>query len=121
MTRKQLVSVATLTVVVLSLGVGSPFAASLDKIQFLKIAPQDARAVMKGADGKLVVIKPGDEIAEGVNVKEIAAGRIVLEEYAGEGPETVIVRFENGRQRFERLQKLPEKAPVIVAPAQSDR
>lgn len=32
-------------------------AAQLDKTQFIKIAPQDARAVIKGADGKLAVIR----------------------------------------------------------------
>lgn len=121
MTRKQLVSVVALNVAFLCLCVGSSIAASLDNIQFIKIAPQDAKAVMKRAYGKLVVIKPGDAMAEGVTVKEISAGRIVLEEMTEKGPETVIVRLENGRQRIERLQKLPEKAPVIFAPARNDK
>lgn len=95
-------------------------AASLDKIQFIKIAPQDAKAVIKGTDGKLEVIKPGDTIGETVTVKEIAAGRIVLEEKTDSRPETVIIRMENGRPRIERLRKQPEKTPVLLSPAKSD-
>ena len=95
------------------------FAASLDNVQFIKIAPQDARAVIKGADGKLVVIKPGDAVVEGVTVKEITTGRIVLEEKTDKGLETVIVRMVNDKAKIERLRKLPENRPVLVAPAKS--
>ena len=59
----------------LSLLTGTAFAASLDKVQFIKIAPQDQKAVIKAADGKLRVIKPGDLIGETVTVKEIATGK----------------------------------------------
>jgi hypothetical protein len=118
MNNKRILRLITITAVVFPCYVS---AASLDKIQFIKIAPQDAKAVMKRADGKLAVIKQGDAIAEGVMVKEIAAGRIVLEENTDRGPETVIVRLDNGRQRIERLRKLPENTPGIVAPARSDK
>jgi hypothetical protein len=91
-------------------------AAPLDNIQFIKIAAQDFRAVIKGADGKLKVVKPGDVISEGVTVKEIAPGRIVLEEKTDRGPETVIVRIANDKTQIERLHKQPEKVPVLVAP-----
>ena len=102
------------------LSISNPvYAATLDRIQYIKIAPQDARAVIKGADGKLAVIKPGDAIAEGVTVKEIAAGRIVLEEKTDRGLETVIVRMVNDKSSIERLRKLPENRPVPVAPTMS--
>ncbi|KAF0220891.1 MAG: hypothetical protein FD174_888 [Geobacteraceae bacterium] len=91
-------------------------AASLDKIQFIKIAPQDAKAVIKGADGKLHVIKQGDVIEEVLTVKEIAQGRIVLEEKTEKGPETVIVRMLNGKAKIERLRKQPDSRPALVAP-----
>lgn len=97
------------------------FAAPLDKVQFIKIAPKDEKAVIKTADGKLRVIKPGDVIGETVTVKEIAAGRIVLEEKTDRGPETVIVRLENGTQRIERLSRTPESRPVLSAPAKGER
>jgi hypothetical protein len=93
------------------------FAAPLDKVQFVKIAPQDQKAVIKGADGKLVVIKPGDVIGENVTVKEIAPGRIMLEEKTDKGPETVLVRMMNGKTIIERLQKQPDKGQPMVAPA----
>jgi hypothetical protein len=94
-------------------------AASLDNIQFIKVAAQDSRAVIKGADGKLRVIKPGDAISEGVIVKEIAPGRILLEEKTDSGPETVIVRIANDKTTIERRRKLPEHIPLLVAPGKS--
>lgn len=95
-------------------------AASLDNIQFLKISPQDAKAVIKNADGKLLVIKPGDVVEEGVTVREIATGRIVLEEKTDKGSETIIVRMSNDKANIERIRKQPVNRPVLVAPAKSD-
>jgi hypothetical protein len=95
--------------------------ANLDKTQFIKISPQDERAVIKAADGKLRVIKPGDVVDEGVTVKEIAAGRIVLEEKIDRGLEKIIVRMVNDRARIERMRKEPENGPILVAPAKSER
>jgi hypothetical protein len=95
-------------------------AASLDDIQFIKISPKDARAVIKGGDGKLIVIKPGDSIAENVTVKEIAPGRIVLEEKADNGRlETVIVRIVNDKAKIERMRKEPENRPGLAAPTKN--
>jgi len=79
-------------------------AAPLDKVQFIKIAPRDQKAVIKTADGKLQVIKPSDLIGDTVTVKEIATGRIVLEEKTDKGLETVIVRMVNDKARNKRGQ-----------------
>ena len=97
------------------------FAAPLDKVQFIKIAPQDAKAVIKYASGKLQVIKPGDVVDEVVTVKEIATGRIVLEEKTDKGLETIIVRMVNDKVRIERLRKQPDNKPVLTAPVKSER
>lgn len=97
------------------------FAAVLDKIQFIKISPNDAKAVIKTADGKLQVIKPGDVIGESVTVKEIATGRIVLEEKTARGVETIIMRLENGKSRIERLSKTQESTPLLTSPGKSER
>lgn len=91
-------------------------AASLTDIQFITIAAKDARAVIKGADGKLSVIKPGDSIADGVKVKEITTGRIVLEETTAEGSEMVFVRIAKGKTAIERVKKTPEKASLLASP-----
>ena len=93
------------------------FAAPLDKIQFIKISPQESKAVIKAADGKLQVVKPEDVIADNTVIKEIAPGRIVLEEKTGHGMETIIVRMDNGKTRIERLRKQPAKGPMLLAPA----
>lgn len=95
------------------------FAAPLDKVQFIKIAPKDEKAVIKAADGKLQVIKPGDVIGEGVTVKEIATGRIVLEEKTDKGPETIIVRMVNDKAKIERFSRTPERRSLLVAPAKN--
>jgi len=100
---------------------GNVFAGPLDKVQFIKIAPKDEKAVIKTADGKLQVIKPGDVIGETVMVKEIATGRIVLEEKTDRGLETVIVRMVNEKTRIERLSRTPESRPLLMAPVTSAR
>ncbi|WP_298268448.1 hypothetical protein [Geobacter sp.] len=56
----------------------SVLADSLDKVQFIKISPQDSKAVIKAADGKLRVVKTGDAISETATVTEIAPGRVVV-------------------------------------------
>lgn len=109
-------SFAVLIFSTVSLLTSTAFAAPLDKVQFIKIAPKNEKAVIKGADGKLQVIKPGDLIGETVTVKEIAAGRIVLEEKTDKGLETIIVRMVNDKARIERLSKVPESIPVLTAP-----
>lgn len=114
-------SFVALFITVVSLFATIVFAATLDKIQFIKIAPQDAKAVIKADDGKLKVIKPGDVIGDAVTVKEIVSGRIVLEEKTDQGTETVIVRMENGRSRIERLRKQPAIRPILVAPSKDER
>jgi hypothetical protein len=93
-------------------------AGALDKIRFIKVAPKDEKGVIKEADGKLRVIKPGDTIGETVRVVSISEGRVVIEEMTATGPETIIVRIENGGQRFERVRKQAElrPAPVEAAP-----
>ena len=93
------------------------FAAPLDKIQFIKISPQESKAVIKAADGKLQVVKPEDVIVDNTVIKEIAPDRIVLEEKTGHGMETIIVRMDNGKNRIERLRKQPDKGPMLLAPA----
>jgi len=95
---------------------GIALAGGLTNVQFIKIAPQDQKAIMKTPDGKLLVIKPGDAIGESAKVIEIAQGRIVLEDKTDKGVETVIVRLENGKQRIERVRKQGESQPVLAAP-----
>lgn len=117
MNGNTIFTIAVITFAFIFLITGISVAGSLEKVQFIKIAPQDAKAVIKAADGKLQVIKPGDDIGENVTVKEIAANRIVLEEKTDNGPETVIVRMESGKARIERLKKQPDKGQPMVAPA----
>lgn len=49
----------------------------------------------------------------GLRVTEISEGRIVFEERTNKGLETVIIRVENGKQKIERISKVPEGGPII--------
>jgi hypothetical protein len=109
-------SIATLLFSTTFLLTRTAFAAPLDKIQFIKISTQDSKAVIRVTDGKMQVVKPGDTIAENTTIKEIIPGRIILEEKATNGIETVIVRMDNGKTRIERLRNQPDKIQQLVAP-----
>lgn len=86
-------------------------AAPLDKVQFIKVSAQEGKAVIRNAEGKMIVVKPGDSLAENVTVKSIIPDRVILEEKTERGVETVVVRFANsGKVRFERLSKPLEKS-----------
>ncbi|WP_298434752.1 hypothetical protein [Geobacter sp.] len=77
--------------------------------------------MVKLPDGKLQMVKPGDAVVDNVTVKEIAQGRIVLEDKSGKDVETVIVRMENGKQRIEHLKTTPDVSPMLVAPGKSGK
>lgn len=87
---------------------GIVLATPLDKIHFIKVSPKEAFAVIKGVDGKLITIKPGDTVAANVTVKEIIPGSIVLEEITAIGIETLIVTVDGGKNRIERTKRIPE-------------
>lgn len=91
-------------------------AAGLEKFQFLKVAPQEQKAVVKTPAGKLQVVGVGEFVA-GAKVVEIAEGRVVLEEAGEQGPETVIIRLDGQHQRIERLRRQGEQPPALVVPA----
>jgi hypothetical protein len=113
MNRTSVVSILFAT----SMYAASIYAAPLDRIQFIKISPQDSSAVVRGFDNKMSVVKPGDTVADNTTIKEIVPGRIILEEKTSSGIETIIVRMDKGRSRIERLRKLPETNQPILAPA----
>ena len=111
-----------LVMVILLLNTGISAAGTLDKVQFIKISAQDSKAVIRSADGKMMVIKQGDTVVEDITVKEIIPGRIILEEKTAKGPETIIVRMDNGKTRIERIRKQAEVRPApVAAPAQSQK
>jgi hypothetical protein len=45
-------------------------------------------------------------------VTEISEARIVLEEKTKKGIETIIIRVENGKQKIERISKIPDTKPI---------
>ncbi len=89
---------------------------TVESIQILRINEQDEKAMTKLPDGRMHVLKVGDSIGKNGKVIEIAQGRIVIEGKTDKGPETVIIRFENGKQRIERIRKTGDKQPVLYSP-----
>lgn len=115
MKRIARVSLVTAALISLSIAAG---AAPLDKVQFIKVSAQEGKAVIRGADGKMTVVRAGATVAENITVKDIIPGRIILEEKTSKGLETIVVRLEdNGKARIERLRKHVEKPVSLAVPA----
>lgn len=114
---KRIVGVSLVTAALISLGIAAG-AAPLDKVQFIKVSAQEGKAVIRTADGKMVVVKAGDSIAENISVKEIIPDRLILDEKTSNGHETIVVRLKNsGGVRIERLRKHMEKPVSLAVPA----
>jgi len=91
-------------------------AINIESMQVIQIIPQEEKAIIKTPDGRMEVIKVGDSIGKSGKVVEIVEGRIVIEERTEKGPDTVIIRFEKGKQRIERIRKAGDKQPILYAP-----
>ncbi len=89
---------------------------TLESIQILRIVEQDEKAITKLPDGRMHILKVDDSIGKNGKVIEIVEGRIVIEEKADKGSETVIIRFEDGKQKIERIRKVGNKQPVLYSP-----
>lgn len=89
---------------------------TLESIQILRIVEQDEKAMTKLPDGRMHILKVGDSIGKSGKVIEIVEGRIVIEEKSDKGSETVIIRFEDGKQKIERIRKVGNKQPVLYSP-----
>ena len=89
---------------------------SIESIQILRILDQEEKAMIKLSDGRIHILKVGDAVGKKGKVNEIVEGRIVIEERTEKGPETVIIRFESGKQTIERIRKTQEKQPILYAP-----
>jgi len=89
---------------------------TVESIHILRIIEQDEKAMIKLPDGRTQILRVGDPIGKDGKVIEIVEGRIVIEERREKGPETVIMRFENGKQRVERIRKTGDKPPILYAP-----
>jgi hypothetical protein len=89
---------------------------TLESIQILRILDQEEKAMIKLPDGKMHILKVGDLVGKKGKIVEIVEGRIVIEERTDKGSETVIIRFENGKQKIERIRKVGDRQPVLYAP-----
>ena len=111
-------SISILAILILALSVGEIKAQEItvESIHILRIIEQDEQAMIKLPDGRMHILKVGNSIGKNGKVIEIVEGRIVIEERTDKGSETVIIRFENGKQRIERIRKAGDKQPILYAP-----
>jgi len=111
-------SILILATFIFAASVGEPKAqeVTVESIHILRIIEQDEKAMIKVPDGRMQILKVGDSVGRNGKVIEIVEGRIVIEEEIDKGVETVIIRFENGKQRVERIRKIGEQPPVLYAP-----
>ena len=107
---------AFISVLMVSILQTAIFAGGIDEIQLLKISAQDERAVVKTPDGKTRLVKPGDSLGAAAKIVEISTDRLVIEENNGQEAETVIIRLVDGKQKVERMKKVGEKQPMMLAP-----
>jgi hypothetical protein len=104
-----------------SLSANQPVIANIDSIQVIQIMSQEEKAIVTTPDARRHILKVGDSIGKNGKVIEIVEGRIVIEEKTDKGIETVIIRFENGRQKIERIKKMGEKQPGLYSPLQKEK
>ena len=115
-------SISILAMFILAVSVGEIKAQEItvESIHILRIIEQDERAMIRLPDGSMHILKVGDSMGKNGKVTEIVEGRIVIEEKTDRGPETVIIRFENGKQRIERIRKISEQQPLMGSPSTKD-
>ena len=89
---------------------------SINEINIVKISAQDQRAIIKTPDKKLLLLKVGDQIGKQGKVIEIVKGRVVLEELTNQQTELVIIRFEKGQQKVQRIKKTATQQAQPSAP-----
>ncbi|MBE0599474.1 MAG: hypothetical protein IH614_19720 [Desulfuromonadales bacterium] len=84
-------------------------ATDLDHLVFLKVAPEERLTVIKLPEGEMRLLGVGDQVTADLKIVDMAPGQVVLEGPGAFGPETIIVRLENGKQTIDRMQRLPLK------------
>jgi hypothetical protein len=112
-------SISILAIIIVAILVGEIKAQEITvaSIHIVRIIEQDEKAMIKLPDGRMHILKVGDSIGKNGKVIEIVEGRIVIEERTEKGPETVIIRFDNGKQKIERIRKVGDRQPVLYSPS----
>jgi hypothetical protein len=94
---------------------------TVESIRILRIIGQEETAMIKLPDGRMQILKVGDALGKNGKVIEIVEGRLVIEEKTDKGIETVIIRFEDGKQKIERIRRTGGKQPGLYSPIQKEK
>ena len=91
-------------------------ASSADEFQIVRISPRDRAAVIKFSDDTLSVIREGMRV-EGVGkITEITENRVVIDASGDRRSDILIFRWEDNRQRTERIRKAVDRQSLFYAP-----
>lgn len=116
---KMLIVVLAAFIGFIALKTAPVFALSIKEIQVVKISFSDETAVIRTPEKNLQVIKKGDSLKGIGTVVEITDARVVLDANTGRGPETVIIRIKDGKQRVERIRKCGAEGSRLYVPHSS--
>lgn len=97
-----------------------PVASSIDNIRVVKISPKDQTAVIKTAKQEMTVVHVGDCLVKGGRVTMIAADKIVVEHHGQGKVETIIIRFNDGKQIIDRITQIPDTTDRLIEVQQSN-
>ena len=118
---KFIILALMIVVLLVTSGRGQAEEITVESIHILRILDEEEKAVIKLPDGRTHILNVGDPIGKNGKVIEIVEGRVVIEERTEKGLETVIIRFEKGKQRIERIRKIEEGQPGLYSPVQRDK
>lgn len=70
-----------------------------DSVQLIRVSPHGDKAIIRGSDGKMRMIKVGDSIGDNGKVTEIAKDKVTIEKNTENGVESVTVQPGSRRER----------------------
>lgn len=70
-----------------------------DSVRLIRVSPHGDKAIIRGSDGKMRMIKVGDSIGDNGKVTEIAKDKVMIEKNTENGVESVTVQPGSRRER----------------------
>ena len=123
-TRTWTRAVVLFTALLAPLFIAPLHASDLDQVSVMALGPLDGRAVIRGADGKLTVLKLGD-IISGTNARviQVLPDRLVLEDRIAKADSEPVLETvwlykadTSGRSEEKRFSLDPPPQPTVEVP-----
>ena len=88
----------------------------ISDIRIISISPVEKFAVVRIGGQETRIIRQGEKLTEQLSVLDIFEDKIICQNSSDNQMETVLIRFENGKQEVQRIRKQPGEAPVFYQP-----